>query len=267
MDKSLSARVLGCCTPWGTEQLVPATLLPSQPKANSSASLAKAPPGKDAPHPAHRQPHMPSGDPSHCPSPQPIPLSIPTAHPTVHLSTSITLAGTAALLLPRLSPSQPFFWAWIGTSGMEKFSFPPEIPKSVSSGRDTRHSSPRWAPPQGSRRTQRQGGSLRNSSEGPGVPAVPTHSPWCFGAGTLTIPSRQGGTAHQWGQTCPCSTTPSTWGAVGVHGHGGWGETLPGGFAPALGYSRAALPQRNSFKKPRSGADSWCGAVQAQECS
>lgn len=84
MDKSLSARVSECCMPWGTEQLVPATLLPSQPKANSSASLAKAPPGKDAPHPSHRQPHMPSGDPSHCPSPQPIPLSIPTAHPAAH---------------------------------------------------------------------------------------------------------------------------------------------------------------------------------------
>lgn len=72
VDLGLSAKVPGWCTPRGTGQLVPATLLLSQPACKlSSASLALSPPHKNALHPPHRQSHVPSD----------------TTHPTVHLST------------------------------------------------------------------------------------------------------------------------------------------------------------------------------------
>lgn len=68
MGDSLSVKVLGWCTPWGTGQLVPATLLLSQPACKlSSAALVLSPPSKNAPHPTHRQSHVPSDDyPSNC---------------------------------------------------------------------------------------------------------------------------------------------------------------------------------------------------------
>lgn len=72
VDLGLSAKVPGWCTPRGTGQLVPATLLLSQPACKlSSASLVLSPPHKNALHPTHRRSHVPSDTthhPSNCPS-------------------------------------------------------------------------------------------------------------------------------------------------------------------------------------------------------
>lgn len=70
VDLGLSAEVPGQCTPQGTGQLVPPRLLLSQPACKlSSASLVLSPPRKNAPHPTHRQSHVPLDDhPSNHPS-------------------------------------------------------------------------------------------------------------------------------------------------------------------------------------------------------
>lgn len=186
------------------------------------------------------------------------PLCPEVTHPICPSPLSIS---PASHLLPycqtfKLPPCLPFFWAWIGTNSVEKFSFPPEIPKSVSSGRDTTHCSPHWAPPQGrcwSLRTQGRPAEARRDSEklireiGGASCAQPlTLVFWCW---------KPHYPPHQWDQTCPCSTTPRSWGAVGVHGHGGlrWNR-FPGGFTSALGSSRAVLSQSSSLKEPQNRA-------------
>lgn len=256
MGRTLSAGVSGCCSPWGTGQLVPGTLLPSQPEANSSASLAEMLLILRSGSPTCPQVSHPT-----CPAPS-------TSHrPPQHKHHTCTHLCLIAAQTLKLSPSQPFFWAWIGTNGMEKFSFPPRNSRvSEQWQRDQAQFTPLGSSTREMLEEEStgvscrgQGGSLRNSSERPGVPTVPTHSPWCFGAGTLIVlPTNVS-------QMCPCSTTPSTWGYMDM---GAWDETdcqvvlhLP------LAAAEGVLPQRNSFKKPGNGAGSWCGAGQAQEHS
>lgn len=80
---------------------------------------------------------------------------------------------------------------------------------------------------------------LKNSSESPSCAHPLILLFWCW------YPHYP---PHKWDQMCPCSTTPSTWGAVGVHGV-------------------KQIPRWNSFKEPQNGAVGLCGAVQAQEHS